>query len=33
MASARRAVPLGGGGLLVSNEIRIEIGLEAVLQP
>jgi len=32
-ASARRAVPLGGGGLLVSNEIRIEIGLEAVLQP
>jgi hypothetical protein len=28
-----RNVPLDGGGLLVSREIRIEIELEAVLQP
>jgi len=26
-------LPLDGGGLLVSKEIRIEIDLEAVLQP
>ena len=26
-------MPVGGGGLLVSKEIRIEIELEAVLQP
>jgi hypothetical protein len=26
-------LPLPGGGLLVSKEIRLEIGLEAVLQP
>lgn len=26
-------LPLDGGGLLVSREIRIEIDLEAVLQP
>ena len=26
-------LPLDGGGLLVSKEIRIEIELEAVLQP
>ena len=26
-------LPLGSGGLLVSKEIRIEIELEAVLQP
>jgi hypothetical protein len=26
-------LPLDGGGLVVSNQIRIEIELEAVLQP
>jgi hypothetical protein len=26
-------MPLDGGGLVVSNQIRIEIELEAVLQP
>jgi hypothetical protein len=26
-------MPLDGGGLLVSKEIRVEIELEAVLQP